>query len=371
MIPLARQVTSIRLKEPLPFGVFDADGNLLLARGRVLHTEEQLRRLIERGACVNAEDVAGLERKRKLETVSEPQTTGATFLRLEAQLKKLLLEPTAHPAFQDELVTIGLELSDLVVRNPDRAMFQLLHARPSDHSLHSVWHAVKCAVASHLVAERLHWNLAQRHSLVSAALTMNLAMTRLHSTLAMQPTPPTDEQRMAIRKHPQEGVELLSRLGVQDPDWLRAVAEHHETPDSKGYPQGLPATFEPAEILRHVDILMAKSSGRVDRKAIFPNQAMRDIFVENGRNQIAAAVIKVFGIYPPGTFVRLASGVLAVVVVRGESADKPTVAVLVNKNGEALSEPIRRDCSNPTYAIVSIVEFDSVKVHVDPEKLYV
>jgi HD-GYP domain-containing protein (c-di-GMP phosphodiesterase class II) len=370
MTPLSLHQGRVRLNEPLPFGVLDSEGNLLLARGMVVSTADQLQRLLERGACVSDEDLARLTRQSSADAVAQPEGVLAVLLRLQTRLKRLLYEPEANPNFSGEVVKCSRELSDLAIKNPDRVLFHVMRGPLHELANYSVTHAIQCSVASHLMAGRLNWSSQQRDSLVSAALTMNIAMTKLQDDLATQATPPTPEQRHAIQEHPAKGAKLLQRLEVQDREWLRAVQEHHETPDAKGYPRGIASTFEPAEVLRHIDVFMARAKRRATRAAIYPNEAMREVFLGNGRNHIAAALVKEFGLYPPGTFVRLANETMAIVVARSEIANKPFVAEIVNKNGEYLPTPIRRDTVNPEYAISSIVDSKTVLAYVDPEKLY-
>jgi hypothetical protein len=47
----------VKLGEPLPSGVRDQQGKLLLARAQVIANEAQLAGLIERGASVDIEEV--------------------------------------------------------------------------------------------------------------------------------------------------------------------------------------------------------------------------------------------------------------------------------------------------------------------------
>jgi HD-GYP domain-containing protein (c-di-GMP phosphodiesterase class II) len=368
---LALQEAHVRLNEPLPFGVCDSAGNLLLARGMVVATEDQLQRLLDRGACLRAEEAPGLVDERQSAAAAR-KTNGvsAALSRVQEKLESLLFEPSNHPKLCEEVSWCGSELSRVATTHPDCTLFHLIRSPAHEHAIYSVTHAIQTAIASHLIAQRLRWSAEERASLVSSALTMNIAMTKLQGELAAQVEPPTAEQRQAIQEHPTRSAELLERLGVSDQDWLRTVLEHHETPDGKGYPRGLACSFEPAEVLRQVDAFMARAIGRVTREAIYPNEAMREHFLATGRSPITAALIKEFGIYPPGTFVRLASTAVAVVLARGQEANKPLVAEIISQHGIFLTCPVARVTSDPEFAITGIVNAKAVLVPINPDELY-
>jgi hypothetical protein len=98
--------------------------------------------------------------------------------------------------------------------------------------------------------------------------------------------------------------------------------------------------------------------------------AARDLYTQSKANPLAAVLIKEFGIYPPGCFVKLASGETAIVVKRGASANAPLVAALTNRNGDVLSQPIPRDTSLAANAIASTIPDKAVLVRLSVEKLY-
>jgi HD-GYP domain-containing protein (c-di-GMP phosphodiesterase class II) len=370
MTLLELQEKHVRLNEPLPFGVCDPAGNLLLARGMIVSTRDQLQRLLDRGACLRAEDAPETSQKRLAAPARKTNGVAEVLRRVQEQLKDLLFDPTTQPQFHESIVGCGSELSRIATNHPDCTLFHLLRAPAQEHALYSVTHAMQTAIASHLIAQRLRWSAEERASLVASALTMNISMTLLQGELAAQIEPPTPAQRQAIHEHPTRSVELLERLAVPDADWLRTVLEHHEAPDSKGYPHGLACSFEPAEVLRQVDAFMAEAIGRVTREAIYPNEAMREHFLASGRSPITAALIKEFGIYPPGTFVRLTSSAVAVVVARGEEANKPLVAEIISQHGVLLSSPVARVTANAEFAITGIVKAKAVLVPINPDELY-
>ena len=86
-------------------------------------------------------------------------------------------------------------------------------------------------------------------------------------------------------------------------------------------------------------------------------------------DEAGAALIKTLGIYSPGTFVRLTTDEIAVVIKRGGNTTTPRVAVLINRAGMPTGELILRDTSKREFRIVSGVLQRDVKVQINLERL--
>jgi ribosomal protein S16 len=102
-----------------------------------------------------------------------------------------------------------------------------------------------------------------------------------------------------------------------------------------------------------------------------PAAAMQACYFDENRkiDEAGAALIKAVGIYQPGSFVRLATDEVAVVVKRGLNTTTPRVAVLINRNGMPTGEPIVRDSSLPEYRVVASVAHRDVKIQVNLERM--
>ena len=231
---------------------------------------------------------------------------------------------------------------------------------------YGVNHSVHTAITAFLVAQRLGWADTDAQRLFKVGLTMNMSMLELQ---AIQATPVTPEQRAAIRAHPERSVRMLEISGVDDGDWLRAVAQHHEKPDGSGYPGDATEISDLALLVHRADIYTAKLSPRNGRDAMAADKAGRAMFMQDPGHPMTAALVKEFGVYPPGAFVKLQSGEVGVVLKRGPTVTTPVVAVLSNASGGNLSEPIRRDTARPGYAISGVVPANNGVARVSPEKL--
>ncbi|HOB94573.1 MAG TPA: HD domain-containing phosphohydrolase [Aquabacterium sp.] len=342
----------LQLGVPLPFNIRDHDQTLLLARGQRVQTSEQLQALLERGALVDIDEL--LSPADRIRRASAAELPGL-WTHCLGQVNETLRN--AHDeGFRDALESAATPVLALVERDPDLAIFQVLRQPGNQHLEYGLNHSTHAAITAWLVAQRLGWSAADAQRAFKVALTMNISMLELQGQLAVQPTPPTDEQRAAIEAHPHFSRVMLEMAGVADTDWLDAVGDHHEAPDGSGYPAGRQTVGELADLVRRADIYTAKLSPRAGRNAIAADRAGRQMFMQEPGHPMVAALVKEFGVYPPGCFVRLASGETGMVVRRGVSVAAPIVAMLGTRNGTKVGQPERRDTSQKAHAVQSVLE---------------
>jgi HD-GYP domain-containing protein (c-di-GMP phosphodiesterase class II) len=360
--------SQVRLGEPLPWGVRDAQGQLLLARGQIIATQLQLDALLERGASVDIEEVRAAARA-EAEAARRPVSLFVLWERTLWQLDRVL-RSVAEDGFADRVDELTRGITTLVDRDPDIAVYLTVRQDPKRLTIYALAHAVHCAAITRLVGQRLGWSAERAQALMKAALTMNIATLDLQGRLAAQGVKPTSAQIELIRPHPTQGAQMLRDAGIDDPLWLETVEQHHERPDGSGYPNGLRDVAEMATVLRHIDVFMAKMAPRAMRAPLPTQLAARQLFQEDGGGPVSSAIIKEFGIYPPGDFVQLKSGEMAVVVRRAANARTPLAAAITDRHGMPMINTVVRDTAKPEFAITSVVADKSLVLRVPPERLY-
>jgi HD-GYP domain-containing protein (c-di-GMP phosphodiesterase class II) len=226
--------------------------------------------------------------------------------------------------------------------------------------------SVMCNLAARDV---LKWPEALQITLSKAALTMNISMTDLQDRLVRQREPPNPDQRRQIDQHALRSASLLEQLGVTDQCWLETVLDHHaKTP---GPLSGRSDGQRMARLIQRADMFAACLSPRVTRPAKSPASAMQASYFDENRqiDETGAALIKALGIYTPGTYVRLATDEIAVVIKRGANSTTPRVAIIINRAGMPTGELIGRDTSKREFRIVSGVPQADVKVKINLDRL--
>jgi len=363
--PLTVVQHRVEIGAPLPFNIRDNDGTLLLARGQWLKTADQREALFNRGALV---DLAELRSTAQTIALASPDELPGLWSRCMEALAQTLRN-SAQEGFVAALDEATPPVLALLERDKDLAIFQVLRQSGNANVQYGVNHAMHAAITGCLVAQRLGWTEADAQRVFKAALTMNISMLELQGQLAVQTSPPTPEQREAILAHPEFSRRMLEISGVTDGDWLAAVEQHHENADGTGYPRGLRDPGDIAALVRRADIYTAKLSPRVGRESITADKAGRMMFMQDPGHPMTAALVKEFGVYPPGCFVRLMSGETGLVVKRGATVMTPIVAVLTSPYGSSLPEPLRRDTAQRDYAVHSVLGHHSVGLMVSTEAL--
>ena len=363
--PLSAVKHLVRAGQPLPFNVRDADGTLLLARGRLVDTAPQLEALFIRGALV---DIAELKpADDDISSVSRKELP-AIWSRCLTQVAQTLAQSGAAD-FADALDAASVPVQALIARDPDLAIFQVLRRGHNSDFDYGAQRSLRTAITCALVAQRLGWDERQSERAFKVGLTMNISMLELQGQLARQTTAPAPQQLAALQTHSMRSVRMLELAGVTDVDWLQGVLRHHECEDGSGYPAGSTDVGDLAALARRADAYTSKLSWRASRESMAADQAGRQMFMRDPGNAMTATMVKEFGLYPPGCYVRLGTGELGIVVERGPTITTPVVACLTNERGMPLPKPVRVRTGERGHHVAGVVGESSVNVRMSLERL--
>ncbi|HCX80208.1 MAG: hypothetical protein A3E00_11380 [Curvibacter sp. RIFCSPHIGHO2_12_FULL_63_18] len=389
-------VESIRIGQPLPFPLVDKDGTLLAKKSFVIPTRRDLDEISQRGGGLfidvtdaeahhraYVEHLYDLVREDKpLGEIAGAKISGDTGAERQAEqddrmdwldlqeVANTLLRDTHPTSFADRLIRLTRQLQRHSQSNPDGTLFALIYLSATDTHMYSATHAMLVSVMCGLAAKDvLNWPPEDQDLVVRAALTMNVAMTELQDRLAMQMDPPTPPQRAAIDSHAQRSAEQLRSMGIGEHDWLEAVRGHHA--QSPGPLAARSRAQRMARLIQRADMFAARLAPRAARAPISPAAAMQACYFDEKKaiDEAGAALIKAVGIYQPGSFVRLATNEVAVVIKRGANTTTPRVAVLINRAGLPTVEPTIRDSSVREHRIVASVPHRDVKVQLNLKRL--
>ncbi len=280
-----------------------------------------------------------------------------------ARVRRLLGEGTIDAAWTTRLTELTTAIRELAARDPDLALYVLIESTGTNVDHYSAQHATTCLVIAQLAAEWMEWPQEEMQVLALAALSMNLSITALQDSLAKQSSALSEVQREQVVKHAASSADMLAAAGVTDALWLHVVRHHHALATAEEI-KASDAGARLVELLRRVDIYAAKLSRRGTRQSVTPAKAARDACLDASGHpdSIGTTLLRVVGLYPPGTFVELANGEAGVVIVRGAKAHMPIVASMRRKDGGLLMQPVRRDTQRMIFAVKHGLEPSRVKV---------
>ena len=290
---------------------------------------------------------------------------------LHRALAMLLDAPAADPLWIDRIRAVKQRLADLAARDPDTLLYLLLFGAARTVDRYSSHHAMVCSVLTGLCAGRLGWIEDEQRTLMLAALSMNLSITRLQDELVDRERPLTLDQRQTIEQHPARSATLLTEMGVDDPLWTDVVAQHHNENAADEFAPPPGPTERLAALLHRIDVLCAKMSPRRTRRGMPPMQAVRDAFnAPSGRpDEIGVALTQILGMHPPGGLVRLANGEVGVVVRRGERPSRPWVVSVAAANRQPLAQPVLRDTRDDAFVIRASMRPEECRLTIDHDRL--
>ena len=348
----------IDVGDTLPWNVLDIEGKLLLKKGAVITSSRVHGLLLERGLY----EKPTLERTKTI--AEKPEEQKGPFNPFEIienctfKLGRTLYNLTQNKDCSDNLNLITKSIMMACDKDPDAALgaVHLLHG----HAYTTI-HPIHVAALCHALCRVTNLSDEETHRIISACLVSNIGMLELQEILHDQEAPLSQEQKDQIAAHPEESVRVLRETGIKDEAMLEIILQHHERAHGGGYPNKLKADEIKlgAKILALADCYSAMVSPRIYRDTVDTSTALKTLFLERGKEydeELAIQLIKYMGIFPPGTYVKLANGEIGLVVRRTANNMAPQVSSVISIKQLPYSRPIKRDNKRKEFTIKGIVE---------------
>jgi HD-GYP domain-containing protein (c-di-GMP phosphodiesterase class II) len=234
---------------------------------------------------------------------------------------------------------------DLMV-DDEASVLGLTTLRCHDQYTHN--HSVNVSLLSMALANRAGYPKVELADLGLAALFHDMGKSSIPMEVLNKPGEFTDEDWVAMRNHPTEGVLSLSQMrGITNLPGRMAAAsfEHHMNLDFSGYPKlTVPWTISlTGRILTIADCYDAMTSSRVYRREpMSPSKVLNMMLSKSGKS-FDAVLLKLFvncvGILPIGSLVMLDTNELAVVLkpaVDKANTERPFVKVITDPQGNSI-----------------------------------
>lgn len=160
------------------------------------------------------------------------------------------------------------------------------------------------------------------------------------------------------RLHVKHSVELAKESGVFSGKAIEMIAQHHEAADGSGWPKNLTTTSVGSRILamcNRYDRLCTPESPEVP--PLMPSEALAFMLRQEASKydtQMLGTLIKLLGVYPPGTVVKLNDNSLALVVSPGQDIQRPRILLYAPDVGEA-DAPLLDLARSPDLKVVEAI----------------
>ncbi|HAO26457.1 MULTISPECIES: HD-GYP domain-containing protein [unclassified Methylophaga] len=266
-----------------------------------------------------------INRARKLFNDAKPQVMA---MYQDARLGKAIDPQTTLPLVNE---------IDLMVQRNSAAILSV--ARLKTHDDYTYMHSLAVCALMISMARQLNLNEEQVKLAGVGGLMHDLGKSLMPLEVLNKPGKLSDAEYNIMKKHPVAGAKLLQNSGAE-PEVVDIALHHHEKMNGLGYPNRLQGDEISlySRMAAICDVYDAVTSERAYKQAWDPAGTIREMAKWEGHfdKPLFNAFVKMVGIYPVGSLVRLSSQKLAVVIEPGKgSLVTPKVKVFFSLRSKA------------------------------------
>ena len=193
-------------------------------------------------------------------------------------------------------------------------------------------HALNCMTLSMLIAKGMGLPPAAVGEIALGALAHDVGSTMIPRHILRAKKRISTEENL-YREHCKLGAELALISGTFSKAAIAVIQDHHETLDGTGYPSGkkgaaIGMAARIVAVANRYDRLCSPESP--DIPSMLPANALKVMWRDEQARldpAILAALIRLLGVYPPGTIVGLNDGSFGLVVSPGKKSLYPKVLI--------------------------------------------
>ncbi|OZS41410.1 HD-GYP domain-containing protein [Photobacterium sanguinicancri] len=261
------------------------------------------------------------EKQRRIEHLKNYklriQRCEKNFSRSLAQLRSIVSKIKSRP------VTAIDEANDLVstmvdaLMESDNVALHLMNDKKEHEDIY--FHSLNVAIIAMMLAKANGMSSESIKHLALGALFHDMGKLKVPTAILRKTTPLTPPEENYLRLHTKYSLELAN-LADTFPEAAKPILEqHHELIDGSGYPKGLKGDqiTADAQLIALVNAYDSLCHPQDASKARIPYSALSYLFKNKKaqyNNEYMALLVKLMGVYPPGSVVQLSNQQLGLVI---------------------------------------------------------
>ncbi|KON86457.1 histidine kinase [Sporosarcina globispora] len=188
------------------------------------------------------------------------------------------------------------------------------------------------------------------------AILHDVGKMKVPADILLKPSKLTAEEFDSIKKHPEDGFNMLRKVEAIPLLVAHCAFQHHERLNGSGYPRGLQGDeiHDFGKVIAIADVFDAVTSNRIYRQAMLPHEGL-EILYAGAEKLFDKKMIEVFrqavAVYPIGVTVELNDGRRGVVCRQNAGlSDRPVIRILEEKGRNV--EPYEADLGHELSSVI-------------------
>ena len=227
-----------------------------------------------------------------------------------------------------------------------------------DNDVSVTQHGVSVAALAMMMGHALDLSPRELRDIALGSLLHDIGKLKVPDVIRRKRGALTPHESNYLQMHPNFAYDMLNRSGLFPKEVLHIVLHHHEFIDGSGFPDGLtdhkiPIITQIVSLANDYDQQLSGqqiSSPQVALGYLFKNRATKHA------ESLIAILVKILGIYPPGTIVKLSDGCIAKVMMTTKDVSQPQVWAC-KEDG---SEPSLRFLSNEGVTVQKAIKAEEL-----------
>ena len=277
-----------------------------------LPTEEELNAL---KAQMLSDKSAKIDEQKKLKR--DLRKTEQQFERSVAMMRSMVSKVSSRPLNAvNEAKDLISNITNMLLHSDNLALHLMGDAKNDEHIYH---HSLNVAMLCMLMAKELGWSREEVETIGLGALFHDIGKLKVPSTILNKRVPLSTPEENFIKQHPLMSINFLKLADSFPEEAKPLITNHHEYLDGSGYPQGLKADKldKLSQLIAVVNEYDNLCNGTNQIKGKPPSVALGLLYKNYNKKlntEFVGKLIKMLGIYPPGSIVELSSGQFAMVM---------------------------------------------------------